>query len=149
MSWIPITIDTLYEAKTAALIDACDTTAGADGQGARSPGLIQGVVDEIRRKVGSCQTNRVDNDATTIPSGLRDCAVDMIIARLKTAIEIDLTEDERKNLDRRTADLNRIADCKDVVDQPDNPIPAPYEVTAPAPAFGKRHRKFTRWSQDG
>jgi hypothetical protein len=121
-NWIAITIDTLYEAKIAALVDACDTAARKEGQPPRSPGIIQGVVDYVRRKVASCKTNQVDEDLTTIPKGLRDLAVDMIIARLKGAIEEPLTDAEQKVLDRHEANLNRIAECKDVVDQPDTPV---------------------------
>ena len=121
-NWIAITIDTLKEAKVAALIDACDSAALGTGQANRSAGIIQGVVDEVRRKVASCRNNRVDSDLTKIPKGLRDLAVDLIVARLKAAIETPLTEDERANVSRRVADLNRIAECKDVVDQPDDAV---------------------------
>jgi hypothetical protein len=153
-NWTAITIDTLYEAKVAPLIDACDSAAKAVGQANRAAGIIQGVVDEIRRKVASCQVNRVDSDLTKIPKGLRDMAVDMIIGRLKTAIEEPLTDDERRNLDRHARNLDRIAECKDVVDQPDTPVEPEVEGTTPAPAFGERgvdvpRRKFTRHTQDG
>jgi len=124
MAWIPITKANLYDAKVGALIDACDTAALGQGQSSRAADLIQSVVDDIRRKVASCRRNRLDQDITMIPKGLRDTAVDLIIARLKTAIEIDLTEDERRNVARRAQDLNRIANGDDVVDQPDNPVPS-------------------------
>jgi hypothetical protein len=120
-NWIPITIDTLYEAKIAALIDACSSAAKKAGQPDRVAGIIQGVVDYVRRKVGSCASNQVDADLTTIPKGLRDLTVDLIIARLKGALEEPLTDGEQKVIDRHEANLNRIAECKDVVDQPDTP----------------------------
>jgi len=141
-NWISITLATLHEAKVAALIDACDSAALADGQANRSAGIIQGVVDHVRRKVASCRRNQLDSDLTTIPKGLRDIAVDLIIARLKTAIEQDLSQDERDNIARRERDLNRVANCDDVVDQPDNAVVAPMEPTVPPPAFGdKPHRR--------
>lgn len=149
MAWISITIATLYEAKVAKLVDSADAKALKAGQPNRSAGIIQGVVDEVRRKVASCKTNQVDADITTIPSGLRDLTVDLIIARLKKSIELELSQDERDGLGRRERDLNRIANCEDVVDQPVNPIPAPFEATAPSPLFGERHRLFTRESQNG
>jgi len=141
-NWIAITLDTLHEAKIAALIDACDSAALADNQPNRSAGIIQGVVDHVRRKVASCRRNQLDADVTTIPKGLRDIAVDLIIARLKTALEMDLSRDESDNVTRRERDLNRVANCEDVVDQPDNAVIAPMEPTVPPPAFGdKPHRK--------
>lgn len=127
MAWIAITIDTLKEAKVSALIDAANTVALADGQPNRVPGIIQGVVDSVRRKVASNRRNLVDADLTTIPKGLRDLTVDLIIARLKKAIEQPLTEDEVRSVTTAERDLNRIASGDDVVDQPDTPIIAPVE----------------------
>ncbi len=148
-NWIAITNATLYEARVAALIDACDSAALADGQANRSPGIIQGVVDHVRRKVASCQSNHLDADLTTIPKGLRDVTVDLIIARLKGALEQELTQDERENVARRERDLNRVADGSDVVDQPDTPIAAPMEATAPVPAIQRPERQFSQENQDG
>ena len=128
MPWQPITKENLYDAKVGALIDACDTAALANGQANRSAGLIQGVVDHIRRKVASCQRNRLDVDTTFIPSGLKDLAVTLIIAKLKTALELDLTEDERANVATAERNLNRVAECKDVVEQPVNPLPSYEEM---------------------
>lgn len=120
MSWIAITTDTLKEAKVAALVDACDSAALGDGQENRSAGLIQGVVNEIRNAVASCRTNQVDSDTTKIPESQRDLAVDLIIARLKNAIEQPLTDDERTNVTERRRQLRDIAACDLVVDQPDD-----------------------------
>ena len=141
-NWISITKDTLYEASVAKLINAADSRALAAGQPNRSAGIIQGVVDHVRRKVASCRRNQLDSNLTTIPKGLRDIAVDLIIARLKTALQQELNQDERENIARRERDLNRVANCEDVVDQPDNAIVAPMEPTVPPPAFGdKPHRR--------
>jgi|APCry1669193181_1035450.scaffolds.fasta_scaffold05387_3 hypothetical protein len=138
MAWISITKATLYDAKAAALIDACDTAVLGAGQTDRSTGIIQSVVDDLRRKVASCRRNQLDADTTTIPQGLRNLAVDLIIARLKVALELDLSEDERRTLAQHERDLNRVANGEDVVDQPDNPVIAPMEPTVPPPSFGVR-----------
>jgi len=127
-NWIPITIDTLYEAKVAALIDALNSLAKATGQPDRVPGIVQGRVDHVRRKIMSCAGNRVDADPTTVPAGLRDLTVDLVIARLKIALEIALEDDERTALKAHEHDLNRIADCKDKVEEPDSPVAAPVEA---------------------
>lgn len=127
MSWIALTTDTLKEAKVAALIEACDSAALGDDQPNRAAGLIQGVVNEVRNAVASCRANQVDEDTTKIPESQRDLAVDLIIARLKNAIEQPLTEDERDNVTERRRQLRDIAACELVVDQPDNPIDAPVE----------------------
>lgn len=122
MSWLSITLATLKEAKIAALIDACDSAALGSGQANRAAGIIQGVVNEIRNAVATCNRNSVDSDTTKIPQSQRDLAVDLIIARLKNTIEQDLTEDERSNIAERRRQLRDIAACDLVVDQPDNPI---------------------------
>ena len=153
--WVSITKATLYDAKIAALVDALDTAATDASQTAgRAAGIIQGVVDDIRRKVASCRRNLLDADTTTVPQGVKDTAVDLILARLKVALEIELTEDERRQTAKRERDLNRVADCLDVVDQPDNPITAPMEPTVAPPSFGTRGlsqpaRNFNDTTQDG
>jgi hypothetical protein len=122
MSWISITVDTLNEAKVAALITACSTKGKAAGQVDRAAGIIQGVINEVRNSVATCKTNQVDSDTTKIPQSQRDLAVDMIIARLKKVVELDLSQDERDSLAERNRQLRDIAACKLVVDQPDTPV---------------------------
>lgn len=143
-NWISITVETLNEAKLAALISACSTIAKAEDQPDRASGLIQGVVDEIRRKVASNALNRVDTDLTKIPKGLRDLAVDLIIARLKLAIEEPLLDDERAALTRHERTLNRIAEGRDVIDQPDEPV-APQVETASGGDWGSAEKINTRF----
>jgi hypothetical protein len=140
MPWIAITIDTLKEAKVAALIEACDSAALGDGQPNRSAGLIQGVVNEIRNAVATCRTNQVDEDLTTIPESLRDLAVDLINARLKGAIENELMQDERDNVAERRRQLRDIAACKLVVDQPDTAIDPPVQGNANPGSWGSATR---------
>jgi hypothetical protein len=148
-NWITINIDTLKEAKVAALIEACDSAALGDDQGNRAAGIIQGVVDEIRRKIASCKNNRVDADTATIPKGLRDLAVDLIIARLKTAIEQPLSEAESRAIERRVSDLNRIADCKDVVEQPDDAVEPEVERGGSIEVITKSKRVARREDMEG
>lgn len=137
-NWISITVANLYDAKVGALVDACRTQALAANQVDRSPGLIQDVVNDIRRKVASHQRNQLDSDVTTIPQGLKGLAMDLILAKLKGALEMELNKDEATNVSRHDATLNRIADGKDVVDAPDNAIVAPMEPLVPPPAFGDK-----------
>lgn len=123
MSWIKITKTELYEAKVAALIDACDSAALGDGQAERSAGIIQGVITEVRNAVASCDKNQVDSDAAKVPGNLRDLVVDLVIARLKNTLELPLTEDERSVVSWRRKQLEQIAAGDLVVDQPDNAVP--------------------------
>lgn len=121
-NWISITIDTLYESKVAALIDACDSAALATDQDNRAAALIQGVIDEVRGAISSNQGNLVDEDETTIPKSLRNLAVDMIIPALKGAIEEELTPAEEKSLEYRREQLSDLASGKLKVEQPDTAV---------------------------
>lgn len=121
-NWIPITKDTLNEASIAALIDACDSAALGDGQENRSAGLIQGVINSVRTAVQGCPTRVIDADVTTIPASLRDLAVNLIIARLKGAISIELSPDERDTIAWCRRELKEIRDCSYPIETPDTAV---------------------------
>lgn len=146
-NWIAITKTDLYNSQVAALIDAADSVSLGANQTDRTTGIIADVTLEIRRRVA--KENIVDADTTKIPGGLKVLAVDLIYCRLKMALQQELTEDERKMLDRREKQLERIASGEDVVEPPDTPIAENPEQTIPSPSFGHRHREFTDRSQDG
>ena len=149
-NWTPITIATLYEAKIAVLVDAADAVALKNGQANRSTGIIQAVVNDIRRKIASCKRNRLDADVTAIPDGLKNVAVDMIIARLKIAIEQELSQDERNQLTVHERNLTRIASGDDVVEQPDNPLASYEEMQVSQGVTAKADcRRATRKGMDG
>jgi hypothetical protein len=149
-NWIPITIATLYEAKVAKLIDAADSRALKAGQPNRSAGIIQAVVNDIRRKIASCKRNRLDVDTTAIPDGLKNMAVDFIIGRLKVSIEQELSQDERNQVATHERNLNRIASGDDVVEQPDNPLASYTEMQVSYGVTAKAgRRRATREKMDG
>jgi hypothetical protein len=147
MNWISITKADLYNSKVAALIDAADTASLGQGQQDRTTGIIADVTMEIRRRIA--KENVIDADTTKIPGGLKPLAVDIIFCRLKIALEMELSDDERRTLDRREIELDRIADGHDVVEAPDIPLLASPEQTIPSPSFGRRCREFTNKAQDG
>ena len=146
-NWITIAKADLYNSKSATLIDAADTQALGAGQTGRTAGIIADVTLEIRRKVSRC--NQLDQVTTAIPGGLKPLAVDIIFCRIKTALEMELSQDERALLNRREAELDRIADGKDLVDPPDNPIVAAFNQAVAQPVTVDRHRNFSRCEQEG
>ena len=149
MSWIAITLDSLNEANVATLVDACSNAARAEGQPSRAPGLIQGVVNEIRNAVATCPRNQVDADPTKIPESLRDLAVDLIIARLKGAVSLELTQDERTEVAFRRQQLRDIAACDLVVDQPDVAVTPPVQGGPHIETPTKSPRVASRQKLDG
>ena len=146
-NWISITKADLYNSKVAALIDAADSASLGQGQQDRTTGIIADVTLEIRRRVA--KANQLDQNTAAIPGGLKPLAVDIIYCRLKVALEMELTDDERLFLKQRSDQLDRIADGRDVVDPPDNPMAANPVQTLPAPSFGHRRRFFTSRTQEG
>lgn len=148
-NWISLTLETLYEARVAALVDACDSIALGDNQVNRSAGLIAGVVAEIRNAVASNANNLVDADAAKIPANLRDLAVDLIIARLKGALEQRLTEDESRTVEWRRRQLRELADGTLTVDQPDLPIMPTVQATGSVETILPRDRVATRTQTSG
>lgn len=147
-NWISITKADLYNSKVAALIDAADSVSLGAGQTDRTTGCIADVTLEIRRRVSKC--NQLDQNPAAIPAGLKPLGIDLIYCRLKNALELTLTDDERWFLQQREMQLDRIADGRDVVEPPDNPIPANPVQALAQPRFGRgRPREFTRQTQAG
>lgn len=146
--WVAITVADLEDAKVAKLVTALRTKALQLSQTDPSPRITQSVVDDIRRKIASCASNRLDADETTIPRGLKDLAVDLILARLKGRLEIELTADEVRTVERRERDLDRIASCTDAVDQPDDAITPEVEARGGTPSVTTCRRE-ERLRRDG
>jgi hypothetical protein len=147
-NWIVITQADLYNSKAAALIDAANSSSLGAGQTDRITGVIADVTLEVRRRVAKC--NQLDQNTAAIPGGLKPLAVDLIFCRLKTALEMELTEDERLSLKQRELQLDRIADGRDVVEPPDSPMAVNPLQFVPEPGFGhRRPREFTNRTQNG
>ena len=147
MNWITLTIQDLYNSKVAALIDAANSVALGAGQTDRITGTIADVTLSIRRQCA--RVNLLDADTTKIPGGLKTVAIDVIYCRLKRALEMELSEDERNELKRGEDTFLRIGEGKEFIDPPDTPIAVNFEQAQPAPAFRTRHRQFTPRNQDG
>ncbi len=147
-NWIVIAKADLYNSKAAALIDAADSVSLGSGQTDRTTGVVADVTLEIRRRVAKC--NQLDQNPAAIPGGLKPLAVDLIYCRLKNALELPLTDDERLFLNQREDQLDRIADGCEVVEPPDSPMPANPMQALARPSFGRgRRREFTRRTQAG
>jgi hypothetical protein len=118
-NWISITPDTLNEAGVAAALSAYSTAAKATGQDDRAPGLIQGVIDEIRMAVATHRANGWDADETTIPKSLKRFAVIMIIAELKNALEDELTKSQQDALEYARKQIALVREGKLLINAPD------------------------------
>lgn len=148
-NWVSITIDDIEDSKVAKLVTALRTRALADDQDDPTPELTQRVVDEVRRKIASNTSNRLDEDVTTVPKGLKSMVTELVYFKLKGRLNKSLTSDEKEDKRQYERELNRIAEGKDVVEQPDTPVEAEIESPAPSPSVGKRTKRYDRNSQDG
>jgi hypothetical protein len=148
-NWVTVSEDDLNDTKVAKLVTALRTKALAAGQTDPSERVIASVVTDIRRKIASCRNNQVDADLTTIPASLVPLATDMILARLKGRLELELTKFEEDQLSTHRETLNRIAACTDVVEQPDAAIAAPTQSTAGTPSISDTRATERRARRSG
>ena len=148
-NWITLTKADLYDTKVAALVDQVDAISLGAGQTERTTDLIAAVTAEIRRKCA--HTTALDADLTKSPGGLKTLALDLIACRIKSALEMELNQDERNLLLARERDLNRIADGKDLVDLPDNPVAVSQTMQSGGSAqiVSQKTRLATRERLDG
>jgi hypothetical protein len=140
-NWIVISEVDLYDAKAAALVEAADTVQLGSGQNSRSAQVIADVTAEIRRKIS--RVTVLDQNLSAIPAGLKNAALDIIIARLKIALEQELSQDERDGLKRRYKEIEDVRDGKDQVDPPDNPMPSNMQQAQVSVESSSERRKAT------
>lgn len=148
-NWIAITIDTLNEAKIAALVEACSTAALAEGQADRVPGKIQGVVNLVRNAIAGCPTRQLDEDIAKVPNSLRDLTVKLIIAELKDAIEQPLTEDERDTVAWCRRELKEIRSCDYPIESPDDAVEPEVQAADRIEVITKGSTKASPDNMDG
>lgn len=145
-NWTELSAEDLDDYKVAELMTALREEALRDGQSDPFDQLLADAAADIRRKIAANPRNQLDRATLKIPKGLKSLGCRRIIAAMKGRLEIALSEDERRQIDRDDADLNRIADGKDPVDTPDNPAPTPDVVPAISSAaelITSTRRRFT------
>ena len=140
MPWIALTIDTLKEAKVAALIEACDSAALGDGQANRAAGLIQGVVNQLRNAISGCPSRTLDVDTTKIPEALRKVAVSLLIPELKDSINQSPTKYEETMLGWALKELEKIKDCDYPIENPGTAVEPPVQGTTNPGNWGSAPR---------
>jgi len=124
MAWTLITAENLLGKFTGGEDDAARSAALAIGQADPVPGIIEDVVREVRSAVATCAKNKL-GPAGMIPDELRGAALNRIRFECATRVPGGALLDE----DRRTANQNairmieRAADCKMTIEQPDEVSP--------------------------
>jgi len=148
-NWITIAVTDLNDYLVAAQVNALRTAALASGQADPFTNVMRDVIAEVRFKIQSCPANKLSATAYTIPPELKKTACYLILESMQNRIPaLKLTEDQKGQVDRAVAQLNRIADCRDKITQPTDPIGT--DATASStPSIIAKPLSFTRINQDG
>lgn len=149
MPWITITEADLLKTKMAPLVSVLRSAAIDPGQDDPVEAITSDVISRIRNKVSTCATNKVDATTTTIPASLKALACRMILREAKGRLDMDLTEDERRERDIDERELTAVARCELVVDQADVPTAPPVQAVQPGPTISARKKRFGRDQQSG
>lgn len=120
--WVRISDADLINHKCAPLVEALRSAALGPDQGDPVAGLVQAVVDRVRRKIASCASNRVDADGQLVPVGLRELVLDLVLFAMKNRLELELTDFEKDRMAQHERDLTAIARCLETVEQPDDAV---------------------------
>lgn len=147
MPWINITEADLLKTKMAPLVAVLRSAAIDPSQDDPVEAITADVITRVRNKVSTCATNKVDADTATIPASLKALACRLIIVEAKNRLELELTEDERRQRDIDEGELNRVARCELVVDQAEVPTAPPVQAVQPGPTINARRRRYRH--QDG
>jgi len=145
MAWITITPEDVRTRLTAAELAAIQNTSLAPDQADPVPEVIEQVVDEVRGYVSNVATL---GSGSTIPSKLLSAALAIIRYRLLGRVGLKSGEDRRREYEDAVRLLERAADGKFRVEEPEtastetNANPLPSSFTTP-------ERKFSRNDQDG
>jgi len=122
-AWLTIAITDLNDYLVGAQVTALNTTALASGQSDRFTRTMTDMVNRIRTKIEGCPRNHISATPLTVPPELKWVACYLIIEAMQAGVPgLRLTEDQRAQIQRANDQLTRIADCKEVVSLPPDPL---------------------------
>jgi hypothetical protein len=134
-----------------AQVEALRTAALADGQDDPFLKIMPDVAARIRLKIESCQRNSISATANAIPPELKWLACYLILEAMQLRLpSLRLTDDQRTQISEAKKQLDRIADCKDVVSVPDDPLePSDAQQAGGITLVSNTTRRATREKMDG
>src|ERR1700722_8202588 len=122
-AWLTIQLSDLNNYLVGAQVTALNTAALATGQSDRFTTIMTDMVNRIRTKIEGCPRNHISATPLTIPPELKWVACYLIIEAMQAAVPgLQLTTDQRAQIASANEQLTRIADCKEVVSTPDDPL---------------------------
>jgi hypothetical protein len=122
-AWLTISLTDLDDYLVGAQVAALNSAALAPGQSDRFTRVMTDMVNRVRAKIESCPRNHISATPLTIPPELKWAACYLIIEAMQAGVPgLKLTDDQRNQISRAADQLNRIADCKEVVSIPADPL---------------------------
>ncbi|MDB6064942.1 MAG: hypothetical protein JWR26_1150 [Pedosphaera sp.] len=125
-AWLSISLADLNDYLVGAQVTALNSTALAPGQADRFTRVMTDMVNRIRTKIEGCPRNYISATPLTVPPELKWVACYLIIEAMQAGVPgLKLTDDQRNQIAKANDQLTRVADCKEVVSTPDNPLVPP------------------------
>jgi hypothetical protein len=150
MQWVVITANDLNDYLVGVQVDALRQTALADGQDDPFTRVMQDRANYVRRRIESNPSNRISATPYAVPPELKTGTCYLIIEALQPRLKLPLTEDQKKQIQKAEDYLNRIADEKDVVAIPDDPLePSDAQSGGAISVVSSNTRRATREKMNG
>ena len=122
-AWITISLTDLNDYLVGAQVTALNSSALAPGQTDRFTRVMTDMVNRIRAKIEGCPRNHISATPLTVPPELKWAACYLIIEVMQAGVPgLKLTDDQRNQIVKAGEQLTRIADCKEVVSIPNDPL---------------------------
>ena len=123
MTWLTISLADLNNYLVGAQVAVLNSSALAAGQSDRFTKIMTDMVNRIRVKIEGCPRNHISATPLTVPPELKWVACYLIIEAMQAAVPgLKLTDDQRNQITKANEQLTRIADCKEVVSLPSDPL---------------------------
>ncbi len=124
-TWITLSAEDLNDYQVAKIVTAARTKALASGQADPFDIVMPDIVARVRAEIRGCAKNKVSATPLTVPPDLRSQTILLIVEAMQARLPGVALDDDIKTLiaDARKY-LQRVADCKVPIAQPDDPEPA-------------------------
>jgi hypothetical protein len=148
--WIVMTEEDLNDFLVGAQVNALRTAALATGQSDPFENIMPAIAQRIRLKIASCTRNRLSATPDSIPPELKWIAAYLIIEAMQGRIpSLRLSDDQKSQVSEARKQLDRIADCKDVVSEPVDPEESVAQQSGGISLVSSTERAATRTKMNG
>jgi hypothetical protein len=149
--WAVIELDDVKAHLVAAQVEALDKSGLGVGQGTRFDEALPRVAARVRAKIMSSPRNlKVSATESSVPPELVLATVYLLIQAIQPGLQIPLTADQQAQVAQAERDLERIADGKETVTEPSDPLtPTPAQAGGWVSVVSANGREATREKMGG